>query len=358
MKHLLLPLLALSSISFGQITLTDQHFAGPGESYIFSTLTDPTIDYATTGANHTWDFSDMIPQDQRGLVTRPTSQLSGLSILMFGSFAPAPYKASYFNETTDLPLDQASAFLPIPIDELNAFTKNASNAITSIGYELVSNGQGLGFRSDTIETRYALPMTYGNSYESRGYTNLDLNPIYDAKWRQHRHRFTNVDGWGTVKTPFGQFDALRIHHVIDEFDSIYFSVQGFGMWLPIPIPLTHEYEWRSTSDKEAIMKIRTNEIAGNETVTAIEYRDNFNGLGLVESEMNVSFYPNPVINELHVSTPELASAFFIVDNSGKIWSRVSASSKDQVIDVSGLASGSYSLLVLFSGGYTSVKFIK
>lgn len=358
MKYLLLSLIALSSFSFGQITLTDQHFAGPSESYVFSTLTDPTIDYATTGANYTWDFSSMVPQDQRSLITYSTNQLSGLSTLLFGSFAPIQYRASYFNATTDLPLDQASAFLPIPIDELNGFTKNASNGITSIGYELVSNGQGLGFRSDTIETRYALPMTYGNSYESRGYTNLDLNPIYDAKWRQHRHRLSSVDGWGTVKTPFGQFDALRIHHVIDEFDSIYFTFQGFGTWIPIPVPLTHEYEWRSTSDKEAVMRIRTNEIMGTETVTAVEYRDNFNGLGLVESGLNVSFYPNPVINELHVSTQEVAENFFVVDQAGRIWKKVSGSAKEQVIDVSDLASGSYSLVVLFSSGYTSVKFIK
>jgi hypothetical protein len=229
MKHLLLPFLALSSISFGQITLTDQHFAGPSESYIFSTLTDPTIDYATTGANHVWDFSTMVPQSQRSLITRPSSQISGTSILLFGSFASTPYKATYFNSTTDLPLDQVSAFLPISIDEFNAFTKKTTSAITSIGYELVSSGQGIGFHSDTIETRYALPMTYGNNYESHGYTNMDLNPIYDAKWRQHRHRVSNVDGWGTVKTPFGQFDALRIHHVISELDSIYVSVQGFGL---------------------------------------------------------------------------------------------------------------------------------
>lgn len=358
MKHLLLPFIALSSISFGQITLTDQHFAGPSETYIFSTLTDPSIDYATTGANYTWDFSAMIPQSQRNLITRPSSQITGLSIIQFGSFAPAPYRATYFNSSTDLPLDQASSFLPIQIDELNAFTRKTSTEITSIGYELVSSGQGLGFRSDTIETRYALPMTYGNSYESRGYTNLDLNPIYDAKWRQHRHRISNVDGWGTVKTPYGQFDALRIHHVIDEFDSIYFTFQGFGMWIPIPVPLTHEYEWRSTSDKESVMKIRTNEIMGNETVTAIEYRDNFNGLGLKESELQVAFYPNPVVNELHVSTEEKAGSFVIVDQTGRIWKRVSASSKEQVIDVSELAAGSYSLVVLYSNGYTSVKFIK
>lgn len=358
MKHLLLPFIAVSSISFGQITLTDQHFAGPSETYIFSTLTDPAIDYATTGANYTWDFSAMVPQSQRNLITRPSSQISGLSVIQFGSFAPAPYKATYFNASTDLPLDQASAFLPIPIDEMNAFTRKTASEITSIGYEIVSSGQGLGFRSDTIETRYALPMTYGDNYESRGYTNLDLNPIYDAKWRQHRHRISNVDGWGTVKTPFGQFDALRIHHVIDEFDSIYFTFQGVGMWIPIPVPLTHEYEWRSTTDKESVMKIRTNEILGNETVTAIEYRDNFNGLGLKESELKVAFYPNPVVNELHVSTEEIAESLVIVDQSGRIWKRVAGSSKDQVMDVSDLASGAYSLVVLFSSGYTTVKFIK
>jgi hypothetical protein len=358
MKYLLLPLIAVSTISFGQITLTDQHFAEPSETYIFSTLTDPAIDYATTGANYTWDFSAMVPQSQRNLITRPSSQISGLSVIQFGSFAPAQYKATYFNASTDLPLDQASAFLPIPIEELNAFTRKTTSAVTSIGYEIVSSGQGLGFRSDTIETRYALPLNYGDNYESRGYTNLDLNPIYDAKWRQHRHRVSTVDGWGTVKTPFGEFDALRIHHVIDEFDSIYFSFQGTGMWIPIPVPLTHEYEWRSTSDKESVMKIRTNEILGNETVTAIEYRDNFNGLGLKESELEVAFYPNPAVNELHVSTEEKAESFVIIDQSGRIWKSVSGLSEDQVIDVADLASGAYSLVVLFSNGYTALKFMK
>lgn len=356
MKHLLLPLLTISSLSFGQITLTDQHFAGPGESYLFSTVLDPTIDYGTTGANYVWDFTNMTPQSQRGLDTRPPSQLSGLSALMFGTFAPAAYKATYFNATTDLPLDQVSAFLPISVDELNQFTRKTTAEITSIGYELVSSGQGLGFRSDTIEVRYQLPLTYGDNYQSRGYTSLDMNPFYDAKWKQYRQRVSNVDGWGTVKTPYGQFNALRIHHVINELDSIYFSIQGVAMWLPIAIPVTHEYEWRTTAEKESVMKIRTNEIMGTETVTAVEYRDNY--LGLDESEINVSFYPNPVTTELHVSTQEPAESFVIVDHAGRILERIPGTSKEQVLDVSQLASGAYTLVVLFSNGHTSAQFVK
>ncbi|WP_343606486.1 T9SS type A sorting domain-containing protein [Fluviicola sp.] len=358
MKHLLLPLLTISTFSFGQITLTDQHFAGASESYVFSTLTDPTIDYGTTGANHTWDFSTLVPQDQRSLITIPMSQSTGLSSIMFGSFAPAAYKATYFNSTTDLPISQASSFLPISIDAINQFTKKATTGVTSIGYEIVSSGQGIGFRSDTIETRYELPITYGDNYESRGYTSVDFNPIYDAKWRQHRHRVSNVDGWGTVKTPFGQFDAIRIHHVIDEVDSLYITYSGFAMWIPIPIPVAHEYEWRSTSDKEAVMRIRTNEVLGNETVTAVEYRDNFNGLGLNESKISVSFYPNPVSDKLHVSTAEQAENFFVVDQAGRIWKQIPASSNEQLLDVSELPAGAYTLVVVFSSGYTTQKFVK
>ncbi|MNE79729.1 hypothetical protein D3C80_1762430 [compost metagenome] len=106
------------------------------------------------------------------------------------------------------------------------------------------------------------------------------------------------------------------------------------------------------------MRIRTNEILGNETVTAVEYRDNFNGLGLTESTVSVQFYPNPVTTELHVSTAELAQNFFIVDNSGRVWKQIPATSKEQVLDVSELASGSYSLVVVFTSGYTAQKFVK
>ncbi|MNY35208.1 hypothetical protein D3C86_1695980 [compost metagenome] len=104
------------------------------------------------------------------------------------------------------------------------------------------------------------------------------------------------------------------------------------------------------------MKIRTNEIMGNETVTAVEYRDNY--LGLNEVDVNVSFYPNPVINELHVSMAEPAESFVIVDRSGRICDRIPGASKELVLDVSQLASGSYTLVILFSKGSTSVQFVK
>lgn len=358
MKKILLLLSGISSFSFGQITLTDQHFAGASESYIFSTLLDLQIDYATTGANHTWDFSTLTPSDQRGLITSPMSQASPLATILFGSFAPAAYKATYFNSNVDFPIDQLTSVLPVQIDDMYQFTQKNTNGVYSLGYELVISGQGLSFRSDTIEQRYALPLNYNDSYESYGYTALDMNPIYDAQWIQHRHRQSMVDGWGTVTTPYGTFSALRIHHIVNEVDSVYLSFQGIGAWIPVPIPVAHEYEWRSTSDKEAVMRIRTNEVMGTETVTAVEYRDDFNALGLTESNVEVVLYPNPVSDQLQVSLSETVDELVVVDQTGRIVKRMQPDGVQVTMDVADLTSGVYQLIAIQGTAVHTQSFVK
>lgn len=358
MKKILLLSALTVSVSFGQITLTDQHFAGASESFIFSTLLDLNVDYSTTGSNMTWDFSTLTPTSQLGLLTRPMSEASSFSQLFFGSFAPTPYKATYFASTTDLPIDQLTANLPVTIEDVSQFTKKTTSAITSLGYEFILNGQGIAAKSDTIETRYALPLNFGDTYNSHGFTDLDMNPIYDAKWNQHRYRESNVDGYGTVITPYGTFSALRIHHRILETDSVYLSISGTGFWVPIPIPETHEYEWRAVEDHEAVMRITTNVVLGTETVTNVEYRDNYNGLGFENQSVTVGLGPNPAIENLTVNTSSELQQIMVVDGKGAVLVRVSASGTTHLLDISALAAGTYTVVVATQAGINSSKFVK
>lgn len=357
MKRLLLLSGLCASTSFAQITLNESNFPIANEDFILSTTTDLQIDFATTGANYTWDFSSLVSQGQKTYSTLPLSQAGTLSQLFFGSFAPAPYKADFFASTTDIPLAQITSFLPITIEDMTLFTNNTSAAINSIGYELSINGQGIAIKSDTIETRHALPLTFGDNYESRGYTSLDMNPIYDAKWNQHRHRISQVDGWGSITTPFGTFDALRIHHTIEEMDSLYITAFGISTWIPLSIPEAHEYEWRSTSDKEAILRIKTNVILGNETVTGIEYRDQF--LALDENQaIEVTVGPNPSIDVLHVSTKETVKEYLIIDSKGQILVRNTSNSSSFDVNTAAYSAGHYNIVVLTQSGVSSAKFIK
>ena len=359
MKKLLLAVGLMPFASFGQIVLNNTHFPVANDQLIMSTATDPTIDYLSTGANYAWDFASLTATGQRFSDYRPMSQASQLSFLLFGSFAATPYKASYFSPTTDLPLDQLTASFPISIDEISLFSKSTTSALTMVGYEFIFSGQGIPVKSDTIETRYPFPLNYGDAYTSRGYTNLDMNPLYDAKWIQHRYRESAVDGWGSITTPYGTFNALRIHHKILETDSLYVSFDTLGTWIGIPVPESHEYEWRAMEEKEAILRIRTSVVLGNEVVTAIEFRDELNGLGIEEQELALSVYPNPTSDELFIQSTGNIQRIDILNQQGQLVKTIIGNNHfNETTNVADLDAGMYQLVVHSEKGSRIQLFVK
>lgn len=358
MKKLLLAVGMFPVATFGQIVLTNTHFPVAGDQLVLSTATDPALDYLSTGANYTWDFSGLTASGQRFTDCRPMSEASSLSNLLFGALAATPYKASYFGPTTDLPLDQLTSVLPVTIDEISQFSKSNSTALTLVGFEFVISGQGVPAKSDTIETRYAFPLEYGDSYSSHGYTDLDMNPIYDAKWIQHRYRESEVDGWGTITTPYGTFNALRIHHRIQESDSIYLSIDTLGTWIPIPVPEAHEYEWRAMEEKEAILRVKTSVILGTETITAIEYRDEYNGLSVEESAMDFNYFPNPAMDELHIVASEVIDEVVVRNQQGQQVVGLNGTTSVITAEVGDLPAGVYYLEVKTTGGTKVRLFVK
>lgn len=358
MKKLLLAVGLIPVVSFGQITLNDTHFPVAGDQLVMSTTFDLTLDYMSTGANYTWDFSGLTPTGQRFTDYKDVSDASFLANLFFGQFGAVPYQASYFAPTTDLPLDQITSVLPITIDDISLFSKSTPTALTMVGYEFQISGQGIPAKSDTIETRYEFPLNYGDAYTSRGYTDLDLNPIYDAKWIQHRYKESTVDGWGVITTPYGTFDALRIHHRVLENDSIYVSLDTNGFWVGLPIPEAHEYEWRAAEEKEAILRVKTSVILGNETITSIEYRDTLNGLGLNEAELAFSVFPNPATDELTVLSAETVQHIAILNQQGQVVKTLQLNGAQPVIPVSDLDAGIYHLVVTTASGKATRLFAK
>lgn len=360
MKKLLLGLCAVPALSFGQITLDQSAFLQANDQLILSTSLDFDIDYLTTGANHTWDFTNLTPSGQRFTDCHSMSDASMLSNLLFGPLAATPYKASYFAPTTDIPLDQLTSFLPVTLEDISLFTKNTSTAINSVGYEFSINGQGIPAKSDTIETRYPLPLTYGDSYTSHGYTDLDMNPIYDAKWIQHRYRESVVDGWGSITTPYGTFDVLRINHKILETDSLYITFDTLGTWIGIPVPEAHEYEWRALTDREAILRVKTSVILGTEQVTSIEYRDEYNGLGIGEKDITTTVYPNPATEEISVIANGAIISMQVIDQRGQLIALPQAqiNGKLGVLTVSPLSSGLYHLVIQTTDGVSTQLFAK
>lgn len=358
MKHFAILLATIPTLCFSQITLVENDFANEGDTVRMSKATDMSIDFMTTGANQTWDYSTLVADSQELREFFDMGNASAFVNFMYGMFAPQSYQATYFLPNNDLPLDLVGAFLPIPITDVFQFTRKNNDSITSVGFAIGVDGNEVPFRSDTIETRYHYPLTYNDAYTSRGYTNMDLNPVFDAIWLQYRQRSSVVDGWGSITTPYGTFDAVRIKHTIDEIDSIRMDFFGTGtpMWFGIPVPTSNIYEWWTNGEKEPILRIETSDLFGNEVVSSIEYRDAYLGLASIsEVELEVQVYPNPVNDVLHVKGDITDTKYSIIDLSGKI---VMNGSMQHEISVAKLQSGSYQLIIEKNGISSQFSFIK
>ncbi|MFM1809480.1 MAG: hypothetical protein RLZZ382_705 [Bacteroidota bacterium] len=340
-----------------QITISVADFANSGDTVRISQADGTGLDFTSTGANYTWDFSSLAATSQ---YLKEYNPIGFASLLVFGTYgpvAPTNYRASYFNPTNDLPLDQLSQFLPVSLSDLNQYTKRMTDSITSLGYSISVNGQGVPFKSDTIETRYKLPLHYNDSHYSRGYTYIDLNPVIDFKIKQYRQRTTNVDGWGTIITPKGTFQALRLRHDIAEIDSVYQTFFGAGQWFGTPPIQRIEYEWFANGEKEWVLKATET----NGTVNQVEYQENYLGLdaSLIESTLDVSIGPNPVHETLFIDSKSPVYLAQIFDDAGRLVLSTSLNNAlNSSLDLNLLHTGTYRIILSGVHGYKQFPLVK
>ena len=312
-------ILFIPFISFGQITIDVNDFAEAGDTVRLSTSSLTNIDFSTTGENMNWDFSNLAAESQELKEFKDPNDAGALISFSFGSFADEEYQATNYTESTEIPLDQAGEFLPVTINEVNQFARHTSDSITLLGLSINVEGNDIPVPSDTIETKYVLPLNYGDSYSSRGYTYLNMNPIFNLIWIQYKQRSSTVDGWGTITTPYGTFEALRIKHEINEIDSVFIDLTGTPSWFELPVPPSTEYEWIAKDQIEPILSIRTSLAAGTETVNQVKYKDNYiaTEAGIEENTITLNVGPNPVKDQLLITGLSNSLPYTLITSDGK-----------------------------------------
>ena len=345
-------------LAAAQISVDVNDFADGGDTVRFSITTNPGIDFATTGANTNWNFSDLSAEGQELIEFKDPNTAGPLISFTFGAFADEAYQATNYFPSTDIPLDAAGGFLPVNISEVNQFTKHSDGSVDLVGLSINVEGTNIPIPSDTIENKYIFPLDFGNNYNSRGYTYFDLNPIFNLIWIQYRQRSSSVDGWGTITTPYGIFDCLRVKHEIAETDSVLIDFAGTGnpVWIELPVPPSIEYEWIAKDELAPILSIRTTNAGGNETVTQIKYRDIYLGLdaGVNENTLNLEVGPNPVNNILFINGLNEETPYQLLSLEGKVIQMGTVNHMSAKIDVSELNTG----IFLIHIGEGSQKFTK
>lgn len=325
--------------SFAQITITQADLPEVGDTYVTSTALDPGIDYATTGANQTWDYSYLTELTQNIDTIFPVDFTPNAYQFFFDNANLFPdHVADYAARGQEL--DLAGQFT---LTNVFNFTRQDSDATRNVGFGANINGIPASIRNDSIDVIYNLPLNFGDA--TSNYFEFGLSVPTIGYYGGQGTRINEVDGWGTLITPYGTFDALRIRSEIQQDDSIYVDLVGFGFNIPRN---RVEYKWLGVDGGIPLLQITTNVSFLGETVQSIVYQDSArNGLGVDEHQLlDWEIYPNPTSSNITVQGSGLTQdqVLHVLDLSGRLVKTIPVSGS-VTIDVSFLAEGVYTLVL-------------
>ena len=343
MKNAIL-ILALFTACFraeAQITITSADMPSNGDTvrrsitYNFTNLVPDS-----TGAGHTWDYSMLVADSQT--VDTFTSLLStGLYALNF-------IGASFAQKSNTPPLNLGVATVEYKYD----FFGKTSSSYTNWGIGADVSGLPLGMVNNPRDTLYRFPLNYLDTGNATTFFSASVPGLGSISGM--RNRVDTVDGWGTLITPYGTFDVLRVKSVVNEIDTL--EVTSIGLVFPFTLPERIEYKWLGLGMDIPLLQIGTS--LGN--VIDVTYRDSLRiiltGLQHLQAD-KIKVYPSPAEDVLTIEGLKKGATITIVDALGKTVS-VLRYEQGKSIAVSQLKPGIY-LLRMEENGSTLVKrFVK
>ncbi|MFH1120994.1 MAG: T9SS type A sorting domain-containing protein [Bacteroidota bacterium] len=225
-----------------QITITSTDMPDVGDTTRLSNANVLFgIDPSVTGPDFTWDFSTLEPQNQtvEGYVSPQST--------------PFLYQIIFNQNVANLasPL-QAIDFLPgLEVTDAYIFYKETNTSYVRAGYAVTIAGVPVPMKFDNPELMYTFPLQASSeadssfslfSFEFPGFGFISIE----------RKRVNEVDGWGSVTTPYGTFNALRVKSEITERDSLY--IDSLQVGVPVNRFYT-EYKWLANGYSAPVLTI-------------------------------------------------------------------------------------------------------
>lgn len=262
MRKLFTPIfLIISQLAFGQITILNSDMPRQNDSMRYSIATSgiTALQAAKTGADTLWDFSNLVANSQD--IEKFYAPSATPYVLQFGLLNAATYgiKDNALNNIASL--GGAAGFT---IENIYGFYKNTATASVLVGRGATVSNIPLGLNLNPRDTVFKFPLNYGDidtTYYAGSTSIAGLGGI-----AQQGRRINVVDGWGSIKTPYGQFDCIRIKTTITGVDSVELST------FKVPIPNNKTiYTWYAKGQHYPIMEI-TQTIGAGAGLT-IKYKD-------------------------------------------------------------------------------------
>ncbi|UYZ63349.1 hypothetical protein [Hymenobacter weizhouensis] len=248
------------------------------------------------GPNQTWNYTALTPAAQRVERFVAITATAPLYQLAFGPFGGA--NQATVASPQALPLPPGTT---LPISDPIFFFRTSAADFRAVGFGLTLAGLGVpvGFVSGAAQdVIYRFPLSLASPRDS-SVSEFIVNIPQTVYLRERKKRVNRVDAAGTLITPFGTFQTVRVVSSTLTRDSI--SSQGMP-GVVIPRPLQREYKWLANNVHVPVLTIITQDLAGTEVVTSIEYRDIPRRLRVLGTTAQlpaaaVTAFPNPLGRE-------------------------------------------------------------
>lgn len=344
---------ATPAILLSQIVIDQNDMPQPGDTIrLSSTIDYGTFNYEETGNDFIWDFSSLLPVTQKVDTFVDFDETPWVYQLIFWGSSNLAKEMMGF--------DQYPGF---QITDAYEFYKTSSSDFRLVGNAATLNGIPFPNKFDAPDIIFKFPMNPGNVDSSFSSYDIALTGIgYAGGWKK---RVNYIDGWGTLITPYGSFQTIRVKSEVDQYDSIYIDTLGYG----IPyLQYFTEYKWLGDGFGEPLCTFTE-----NGPITTIDYIDSVRNLiiGIPETQQQdnpLRIYPNPVGDELNIqftSSVNSAMKVAVFDLQGKKISEISQSSQaaatySQTFDISALnlETGIYFLEIILQDQTYFQKFMK
>jgi len=323
--------------SFSQISINQNDMPNVNDTFRLSTTTIITPDLSETGEDYFWDFNDLTPVNQR--IDTFVSVSSTLTVynIVFNNYFDAN-KATIAVKNPNSP----SLIQQVQVSDSYDFFKEASDFYSKVGFGAKINSIPAPVKYDVPERYYSFPLTYQTSDSSVSVYGFSVPNI--GFYGQTIKRNNIADGWGTITTPFGTFDVIRIKSTINLTDTIYYDSLGVGT--SFPRPTEYEYKWVAKNMGIPILKITERNF-----IYSVEYRDSLRSTivsnnVIEQNNYDIKIFPNPTAKCINFDLPDnfdgLAEIYSV--NTQKLFSKT-ISSSNQSIDLN-LENGTYFIKII------------
>ncbi len=268
------------NIIIAQITIDKNDMPSAGDTVRRSlALNFENYDFEMTGEDFTWDYSDLLPLSQ------------SVDTFISVNETPIIYRL-FFLTSANLASPELGdfSFADVELKDVYSFYNNKSSGYYYAGFAATLSGIPIPFKYSDPDRIYHFPMDYGDVDSSFSGLSFEFPNVGYIKIE--KKRVNTVDGWGTLITPYGTFEVLRLKSEVDEYDSIFLDSLNIGF----PVTNQHtEYKWLAKNGKEPVLEVNDDFL--NFFVYYVDSVRNIN-VGMPDNpgyeDPVVNLYPNPV----------------------------------------------------------------